>query len=45
VPINFEHKNLNLPKKNDYYQKKKKFIKTINKTKNDFVKLFGNIIF
>ena len=45
VPINFEHKKLNLPKKIDYYQKKKKFIKTINKTKNDFVKLFGNFIF
>lgn len=44
VPINFENKKINLPKKEDYYQNKLSFVQSINNHKNDFLKLFNNII-
>lgn len=45
VPINFECKKINLPKKKDYYQNELSFIQNVNNHKNDFLKLFNNIIF
>ena len=44
VPINFECKKINLPKKRDYHQNELSFIQNVNNHKNDFLKLFNNII-